>query len=119
MLVAAVLVGTLVRWLAPTTVICISLFGIGLCVAFIAAVTAVWQIIVVLLLVGLMITPMQAMVSTLAQTTVPDDQRGRVGSVMSAVISATSVTSMAVTEPEHPTQARTGLAGWDFQIPTC
>lgn len=96
MLIAAALVTTLARRLAPTTIVTLGLVGVGTGIAAVAGVTAVWQLLVVMLLVGLMVTPMQAMVSTIAQTSVPDDMRGRVGSVVSAVIASTSIASMAI-----------------------
>jgi MFS family permease len=96
MLIAAALVTILARRLAPTTIVTLGLVGVGACIAAVAGVIAVWQLLIVMLLVGLMVTPMQAMVSTIAQTSVPDDMRGRVGSVVSAVIASTSIASMAI-----------------------
>jgi MFS family permease len=96
MLIAAALVATLARRLAPTTIVTLGLVGVGIGIAAVAGVTAVWQLLVVMLIAGLMVTPMQAMVSTIAQTSVSDDMRGRVGSVVSAAIASTSIASMAI-----------------------
>ena len=96
MLVAAGLVTTLVRYLAPTTIISIGLAGIGVCIGLVAGVSAVWQVIAILLVVGLLVTPLQAMAQTLVQTSVADATRGRVVSVLQASMSTASVASMAI-----------------------
>jgi MFS family permease len=52
--------------------------------------------LLLLFLVGLILTPLQAMVSTVLQTQTADAARGRVASLMSASVSTASVVSMAV-----------------------
>jgi len=96
MLAAAALVTMLVRRLAPTTIISVGLLGIGICIGLMAGVTAVWQVMVVLLVVGLFVTPLQAMAQTLIQTSTDDASRGRVVSLVQAAMSTASVTSMAI-----------------------
>jgi MFS family permease len=96
MLAAAALVTTLVRRLAPTTIISVGLLGIGICIGLMAGVTAVWQVMAVLLVVGLFVTPLQAMAQTLIQTSTDDATRGRVVSLVQAAMSTASVTSMAI-----------------------
>ncbi len=96
MLLAAGVVATLARRTRPTTVITISLAGIGVRIGLLAGVTAVWQVIVVLFLVGWMVTPLQAMLQTIVQASAGDAARGRVVSLLQASLSTASVTSMAV-----------------------
>jgi MFS family permease len=43
-----------------------------------------------------MITPLQASVSTLVQTEVPDAMRGRTGAALSTVVTSANVASMAL-----------------------
>jgi MFS transporter, DHA3 family, macrolide efflux protein len=96
MIAAAGLVTTLVRRFAPTTIITLGLMGIGLCIGVTSGVGAVWQVLVILLLVGLCVTPLQAMIQTMVQTTAGDASRGRVVSIIQASMSTASVASMAI-----------------------
>ena len=56
----------------------------------------VWQMMLVLFFVGLFVGPAQAGASTLSQTLVEDSMRGRVGGVITALISAATVLSMGM-----------------------
>jgi len=96
MLMAAGAVVFLARRLAPTTIITLGLAGIGVCIGFMAGVTAIWQVILLLFVVGWMITPLQAMLQTIVQTTATDATRGRVVSLLQASLSTASVSSMAL-----------------------
>ena len=96
MILAAGLVATLARRLAPTTVISLALAGIGVCIGLLSGVTAVWQVILVLFAVGWMVTPLQAMLQTIVQSAAGDATRGRVVSLLQASMSTASVASMAV-----------------------
>ena len=96
MLMAAGVVVFLVRRLAPTTIITLGLAGIGICIGLMSGVTAIWQVILLLFVVGWMITPLQAMLQTIVQTTATDATRGRVVSLLQASLSTASVTSMAL-----------------------
>jgi len=59
-------------------------------------VSAVWQVIIILFVAGWMVTPLQAMLQTIVQTTATDATRGRVVSLLQASLSTASVTSMAI-----------------------
>jgi len=58
-------------------------------------VSAVWQLMILLFLVGWFVTPFQAAIVTILQTRSADATRGRVMSVLNASMSGTSVVSMA------------------------
>ena len=96
MLMAAGVVVFLARRLAPTTIITLGLAGIGVCIGLMAGVTAIWQVLALLFVVGWMITPLQAMLQTIVQTTATDATRGRVVSLLQASLSTASVGSMAL-----------------------
>ncbi len=96
MIMAAGAVAILARRLAPTTIITIGLAGIGVCIGLMAGVSAVWQVLILLFVVGWMITPLQAMLQTIVQTTATDATRGRVVSLLQASLSTASVASMAI-----------------------
>jgi len=96
MLAAAALVTAIVRRIAPTSIITLGLVGIGICIGLMAGVSAIWQVLVILVLVGLFVTPLQAMIQTLVQTSTPDASRGRVVSLIQAAMSTASVASMAI-----------------------
>ena len=59
------------------------------------AVTAIWQVLLLMFLVGWFVSPLQAAVVTILQTGVVDEERGRVMSVLNAAMSSTTVLSMA------------------------
>lgn len=69
--------------------------GLGLAVAATALTNAPWQVMVTLFLVGCFVTPLQAAVSTLLQTTVAGDVLGRVGAALNTTIGAANLLSMA------------------------
>ena len=96
MLAAAGLVTALVRRLAPTTIISVGLAGVGVGIGLMAGVSAVWQVMAILLAVGLFVTPLQAMAQTLVQTSTEDATRGRVVALLQAAMSTASVASMAI-----------------------
>jgi MFS family permease len=96
MISAAAVVALLARRFAPTTIITLGLAGIGLCIGFMAGASAVWQVLIILLVVGFCVTPLQAMVQTLVQTAAADATRGRVVSLIQASMSTASVASLAV-----------------------
>ncbi|HEX2765630.1 MAG TPA: MFS transporter [Candidatus Limnocylindria bacterium] len=96
MLMAAGIVTLLVRRLAPTTIISICLAGLGVFIGLLAGVSAIWQVLLILFAVGWMVTPLQAMLQTIVQTTATDATRGRVVSLLQASLSTASVASMAV-----------------------
>ncbi|HSV86614.1 MAG TPA: MFS transporter [Levilinea sp.] len=54
------------------------------------------MIVILNIIVGIAMIPAQSVLYTLMQTAVPDIQRGRVGSGMNAITTATSLASMAV-----------------------
>lgn len=94
-----VLAGSLVALLAarlkPTTMVSLGMMAMGLAVGLIAGVGHLWQVLGVLFLIGFLVAPVQAGVSTLIQTTVTDEARGRVGAALGAVIGSANLVSMA------------------------
>jgi len=95
---AMILSGSLVAVLAArfkaTHIITVALIGIGIVIFPIAFITSVWHLFIILFGAGLMITPLNAAVSTIAQTAVSDNMRGRVSSALGATIQTTSLISM-------------------------
>ena len=69
---------------------------IGLFVALFGASQATWMVLVSLFFIGLFLTPVQAAASTLFQTMIPNDKRGRTGAAMNTVITLASVISMGL-----------------------
>jgi MFS family permease len=96
MVLAAGLVGVLAARLRPTTIVVVGSLGVGLIIGLVGAVSAVWQVMVLMFAVGWFITPFQAAVVTILQSHSTDATRGRVMSLLNASMSATSVVSMAV-----------------------
>ncbi|MCE7984095.1 MAG: MFS transporter [Caldilinea sp. CFX5] len=69
--------------------------GLGLAVAIVAFTTAPWQVMIALFAVGCFVTPLQAAISTLLQTSVASAVLGRVGSALNTTIGAANLISMA------------------------
>ena len=96
MVAAGVLVTLLAKKLHPTNIISGALVAMGLLVAALSPATNVWHLIVVMFAIGWFITPLQASIGTLLQTETSDDMRGRIGSALGTVVTAASVSSMAL-----------------------
>lgn len=96
MIIAGVLVAALASKFRPTTLISVGLVVIGGAITTVSRATTVWHLMIILVFVGLAITPLQASVSTLSQILIPDAMRGRVGGTLSALISTATITSMGL-----------------------
>ena len=95
MILAAGMIGAIAARIRPTTIITIGLVGVAVLIALTGAVTAIWQVLLLMFLVGWFVSPLQASVVTLLQTNVVDAERGRIMSVLNAAMSAATVLSMA------------------------
>jgi MFS family permease len=69
--------------------------GLGVAVAAVAFANAPWHVMLAIFAVGCFVTPLQAAISTLSQTSVSNDILGRVGSAMNTTIGAANLISMA------------------------
>lgn len=96
MVLGGALVTVLAMHLQPTRIISLGLLAIGAGIAAIAAVTEVWQVALLLLPIGLAMTPVNAAVATLTQTAVSDALRGRIGAALQTMVGAANITSMAL-----------------------
>lgn len=96
MIGSAILVAAVFRRVAPTTILPLGMVALGVCIGLTGMIDAVWQLLVLLFLVGWSVAPVQAAVTTIVQTATSDAVRGRVASIMSTVTAATSVLSMAL-----------------------
>ena len=96
MVLGGALVTILALRLQPTRIISLGLIAVGAGIAAIAAVTQAWQVALLLLPIGLVMTPVNAAVATLTQTAVSDALRGRIGAALQTMIGAANITSMAL-----------------------
>jgi MFS transporter, DHA3 family, macrolide efflux protein len=96
MILAAGTVAVLAARLRPTSIVVVGLAGIAVVISLTAGVTAVWQIALLMFAVGWFVTPLEASLLTIVQTTAGDSHRGRVVASLHAVMSAASVVSMAL-----------------------
>ncbi len=96
MVAAASLVAILAKRLRPTSIITYALSLTGVVVMAISLVTQAWHLMIVLFTVGWLISPLQASVSTLVQSEVDDEMRGRTGSALNTVLTGAQVASMAL-----------------------
>ena len=94
MILSASAVGLLAARLRPTSIITVSLIGIGVLVALVGRSTSVFHVLGLLFLLGWLVTPAQAGVVTLMQTGVDDAMRGRVMATLQASMSGASIASM-------------------------
>lgn len=95
MVISSGFVAALARRFLPTQIISFNLAVVGIIVAIIAAVTSIWHLILLLFALGLMMTPLQAAISTILQTAVEDNMRGRVGGALDTLVQSATLLSMA------------------------
>ena len=95
MILAAGMIGAIAVRFRSTTIVTVGLVGVAVLIALTGAVTAVWQILLLMFLIGWFVSPLQAAVITMLQLNVEDAERGRIMSVLNASMSAASVLSMA------------------------
>jgi len=97
---AMVMAATVVAWvmsrLSAQTIITAALAGLAVFTLALAGVSSIWQVIALLYAAGWLVTPLQAAMATVVQTSVADSVRGRIGSLLSASMSTANVTSMAL-----------------------
>lgn len=96
LIVSGTLVAVLATRLRPSNLVSLGLIGVGTFVAAISAAGAVWQVMSLLVFVGLSVGPVQAGANTLSQTLIENSMRGRVGGALNTLISAANVTSMGL-----------------------
>lgn len=96
MVISGSVVAVLAAKLRPSSLVSVGLVGVGVFVGAISGTAAVWQVMVLLFLVGLSVGPVQAGANTLSQTLIDDSMRGRVGGALSTLVSAANVVSMGL-----------------------
>lgn len=96
MIMAAGLVATIATRVRATTIVVIGLAGIAVFIGLVSAVTSVWHVLLLLFVIGWFVTPLEAALGTIIQTSTEDRHRGRVASTFHAVTAAASVLSMAL-----------------------
>ena len=94
MILASGLIGVLARRLAPSSIVTIAMAGVAVTIAAAGTVVAIWQLLVLMFVIGWFVVPLQAAVITILQQSTPDGERGRVMSVVQAAMSAAGVLSM-------------------------
>jgi len=65
MILAAGMIGAIAARIRPTTIITIGLVGVSVLIALTGAVTAIWQVLLLMFLVGWFVSPLQASVVTI------------------------------------------------------
>ena len=96
MILAGAAVAVLARKLRASNLLSLGLAGVGVAVAGVSLATEIWQLLIALFLVGLFVSPTQAGVTTLSQSLIDDEMRGRVGGALNAVVSGANVASMGL-----------------------
>lgn len=96
MVLAAGTVAMLAARARPTTLVVLSLLGVGIAIGLVGAVQSVWQVAVLLFVAGWFVTPLEASLLTIVQIGSTDAYRGRVSSTLHSVMAAANVTSMGL-----------------------
>ncbi len=96
MIASGALVAVIAARLKPTMIVSAALIGLGVGIGAISQVRNIWQVLALLFLVGWLVTPLNAAISTLTQTLVSDELRGRVGSSLNMLITTANIASMAL-----------------------
>jgi MFS family permease len=95
MILAAGMIGAIASRVRPTTIVTVGLVGVAVLISLTGLVTAIWQVLLLMFVVGWFVSPLQAAVVTMLQVNVVDAERGRIMSVLNAAMSGATVLSMA------------------------
>ena len=95
MILSGMAVAVLAARIRPTRLITLGLVGIGLSVGLISQAGHVWQVLVLFFVAGWWSTPLNASTTTLFQTLVSDELRGRVGAALNMFVTTSNIASMA------------------------
>ncbi len=95
MIIGGSLVAVLAARFKATSLVWVGMLLAGVGVLFVGTVSAAWQLMLILFAVGLVVTPIQGGVATLAQVLVSDELRGRVNSALNTAIAVAMVVSQA------------------------
>lgn len=96
MILGGLLVVVLARYLKATTIVSLGLIFLGLVLGLFAPVNHIWQLFPILFLIGLLVTPVTASVTTILQSNATDEVMGRVSAALNAAISTANLLSMAL-----------------------
>ena len=94
MIISGTLVAVLAARLLPTHIVVMGLIGVGVTIGLTSLVPNIWWLFPLLFAVGLFITPLNAAISTLFQTEVSDEHRGRTGAALGAIMELANLLSM-------------------------
>ena len=94
MILASALITVIARRFSSSSIVTIGMGGIALTIALAGLTGAIWQLLVLMFVIGWFVVPLQAAVVTILQQSTADGERGRVMSVLNAAMSAASVLSM-------------------------
>jgi DHA3 family macrolide efflux protein-like MFS transporter len=93
---ASILVGNFLSHLAPKWFIVWGLLIAGLATSVLGYLPDYWLVVLVSVVMGAFVGPINTGVSTLMQTVVPNNQLGRVGGGLGTIIDIASLTSMSL-----------------------
>lgn len=96
MVLAGGMLALLAARVRATALVSTGLMGLGVIVAGMAASQHPWHLMALLFGAGWLITPVQASITTVIQTNVPAESLGRAHASLGAIVSAASLTSMAI-----------------------
>jgi MFS family permease len=96
MILAGSLLAAFAARVRPTSLISVGAIGLGATVAVIAACYEAWHLMILLFAAGWFVTPVQASVTTILQTAVPPDLRGRAQATLSTLVSGANIASMSL-----------------------
>jgi MFS family permease len=96
MIMAGALVAALAARARPQRLIVGGAIGLGASVAAISVCGAPWQLMILLFAAGWFVPPVQSSVTTILQTAVPSELRGRTLGAFAALVSGANLASMAL-----------------------
>jgi MFS family permease len=95
MVAAGVVLAAVAARRRPAALVAACSLGLAAAITALAACSRPWQLVIPLAAAGLFITPIQAAVTTVLQTAVAPELRGRVQASFSTVVTAAGLASMA------------------------
>ncbi len=96
MVVGGALVVMLASRFKTTGIVSAGLVVMGAMLGLVAFIANVFEFVVLIFILGLALTPLQAAIATITQSAVGNEMRGRVGAALNTVITTASLVSMAL-----------------------
>ncbi len=95
MIISGLAMAVLASRFKTSRIVSIGLIIVGVLISTVFAINSIWQLLIILFVLGLAVSPVTASVSTLMQTSVSNEMLGRSGAALNTLVTSASLVSMA------------------------